>query len=141
MVGGTDKETSVLLADAELPAPGQQLKMYVIDWELSHITSTAFDLGQILGDLFETRHYKDIEATEWLIEAFMEGYGPVKDNVAFKTAIQVGVHLIGLGSRSAKGTPEQRDSALRIGGDFVASGWKKDRAFFDRTVLKCLFRE
>jgi hypothetical protein len=113
--------------------------MYVIDWELSHITSTAFDLGQIVGDLFETRHYKGIEATEWLIEAFMEGYGPVEDSVAFKTVIGVGVHLIGLGSISAKGTPEQRDSALRIGGDFILRGWKKDKAFFDGTVLKCLF--
>jgi hypothetical protein len=128
-----------LLADAELPQPGGPLKIYVIDWELSHITSTAFDLGQMIGDLFETRHYKDIEATEWLIEAFMDGYGPVNDDIAFKTAVQVGAHLICWGSMTAKGSPEQTEQGLRIGCDFVVRGWKKDKAFFNETVLKCLF--
>jgi hypothetical protein len=128
-----------LLADAELPQPGGPLKIYVIDWELSHITSTAFDLGQMIGDLFETRHYEGIEATEWLIEAFMEGYGPVNNDIAFKTAVQVGAHLICWGSMAAKGSPEQTEHGLRIGCDFVVRGWEKDKAFFNGTVLKCLF--
>jgi thiamine kinase-like enzyme len=73
--------------------------MYVIDWELSHVTSPAFDLGQMLGDLFETRHFTGIEAGAWLMDAFMEGYGKLNEDLAFKTAIQVGAHLICWGSR------------------------------------------
>lgn len=133
------KKTSVLLADAELPEPGQPLTMYVVDWELTHITSTAFDLGQMVGDLFESRHFKNLEAAERLIEAFMEGYGPLDESTAFRTAIQVGVHLICWGPNPPKGTPEQVKAALAMGRDFVVRGWKKDREFFDGTVLKYLF--
>lgn len=111
--------------------------MYIIDWELTHITSPAFDLGQMIGDLFETRHFEGIEATEWLIEGFMDGYGPLDDDIAFRTAIQVGAHLICWGP--SKGTLQQVEAAMKIGRDFVVSGWKKDKSFFDTTVLKCLF--
>ena len=113
--------------------------MYVIDWELTHITSTAFDLGQMIGDLFETRHFKEIAAADWLIEGFMAGYGPLDEATAFRTAIQVGAHLVCWGSRSPQGTPEQIQAAMRIGKDLVVRGWEKDKSFFDRTVLKCLF--
>lgn len=115
------------------------MKMYVIDWELTHITSTAFDLGQMIGDLFETRHFKEIVAADWLIEGFMAGYGDLDDATAFRTAIQVGAHLICWGSRSSKGTPEQTEAAMRIGKDFVVRGWEKDKSFFNGTVLRCLF--
>jgi hypothetical protein len=128
-----------LLPDAELPAPGQPLKMYVIDWELTHITSAAFDLGQMIGDLFETTHFKGIEAADWLIGGIMEGHGALDDATAFRTAIQVGAHLICWGSRSPKGSTEQTEAAMRIGKDFMVRGWERDKSFFAGTVLKCLF--
>lgn len=111
--------------------------MYIIDWELTHITSTAFDLGQVIGDLFETRHFKGIEAAEWLIEGLMEGYGRLDEDVAFKTAIQVGAHLICWGP--TKGTVEQVEAAMETGRDFVVNGWKKEKRFFAGTALSCLF--
>lgn len=114
--------------------------MYVTDWELSHVTSIAFDLGQMLGDLFETWHFKGIEAAVWLIESFKEGYGNLDDDLTFRTALQVGAHLICWCSRAPlRGTPEQVEDALRIGRDFVIHAHEKDRSFFDGTVLKCLF--
>ena len=85
------------------------------------------------------RHFKEILAADWLIEGFMAGYGNLDDATAFRTAIQVGAHLICWGSRSSKGTPEQTEAAMRIGKDFVVRGWEKDKSFFDGTVLRCLF--
>jgi hypothetical protein len=40
--------------------------MYTIDWELSHAPGLiSFDLGQIIGDLFEMKHFHGLEAGFW----------------------------------------------------------------------------
>jgi hypothetical protein len=125
----------ILLSDAETP-----VKLFVIDWELSHISSVAFDLGQMFAELFELTHFKDIDAGVWLIEAFMQGYGNIDDDLAFRTAIHVGVHLICWGSRvQAWGTKEQVEEVVGIGRDFVVKGWEKNKDFFDGNALKPLF--
>jgi len=90
---------NVLLPNAPLPPGNHPLKIYIIDWELSHLSSIAFDLGQMFAELFELKHFKDINAGVWLIESFMDGYGPVDVELAFRTAVHVGTHLICWGSR------------------------------------------
>jgi hypothetical protein len=159
----------VLLPNARLPDEGHALEMYIIDWELSHLSSISFDLGQMFAEvsysclqsehlngcwhfrawasanpnitqLFELKYFKDIDAGVWLIDGFMQGYGAIKEDLAFKTAIHVGTHLICWGSRVAGwGTEEQVKNLVKIGRDFVVRGWEKDRGFFEGTILKCLF--
>jgi hypothetical protein len=125
----------ILLSDHEMP-----IKLFVIDWELSHISSLAFDLGQMFAELFELKHFKDIDAGVWLIEAFMQGYGHIDDDFAFRTAIHVGVHLICWGPTiQGWGTKEQVEKVVEIGRNLVVKGWQKDKPFFEKTALKCLF--
>ena len=70
----------------------------------------------------------------------MQGYGSIEEDLAFYTAIHVGTHLICWGSRvEGWGTEEQVKDVLRVGRDFVVSGWERDRGFFQDTALKCLF--
>jgi hypothetical protein len=52
----------------------------------------------MFAELFELKHFKDIDAGVWLIEAFMKGYGRINEEMAFRVAIHVGVHLICWGS-------------------------------------------
>ena len=114
--------------------------MFVIDWELSQIGSIAFDLGQMFAELFELKHFKDIDAGVWLIESFMEGYGKLDEDLSFKTAIHVGAHLICWGSTvQGWGTREQVEAVVEIGKGYVVNGWKQNRDFFDVTPLRCLF--
>lgn len=134
------KHYSVLLPDILLPDSEPPIKLFVIDWELSHISSLAFDLGQMFAELIELKHFKDINAGVWLIQSFMDGYGEIDIELAFRTAIHVGVHLICWGSRvQGWGTKEQVEKVVEVGRDFVVKGWKKDREFFEGTMLKCLF--
>ena len=61
-------------------------------------------------------------------------------NLAFRTSIHVGVHLICWASRvQGWGSKEQVEKVVEVGRDFVVKGWENDREFFDGTVLKCLF--
>ena len=131
---------SIILPNASFPAPTEPLKVFVIDWELSHLSSIAFDLGQMFAELSELNHFKSIKAGVWLIESFMEGYGKLDEALAFKTAIHAGVHLICWGSRvSGWGTKEQIDAVVKIGRDWVINGWEKDARYFEGTALKSLF--
>ncbi|THY41777.1 hypothetical protein D6C97_09750, partial [Aureobasidium pullulans] len=100
---------NILLPDGPISDQDDQLKVFVIDWELSQVSSQAFDLGQVFAELFELKHFKDIDAGTWLIEAFMRGYGEIDEELAFKTA----VHISTLYATSAvapfvwiSGTPE-----------------------------------
>jgi len=131
---------SVLLKNAPLQGADEPLTIFVIDWELSHLSDLAFDLGQMFAELFELKHFKDINAGVWLIEAFMKGYGKLGEDMAFRTAIHVGVHLICWGSSvQGWGTEEQVKKVVEMGRGFVLKGWEKDQEYFDGTPLDCLF--
>lgn len=94
----------------------------------------------MFAELFELKHFKDIDAGVWLIKAFMQGYGKIDEHLAFKVAIHVGTHLIGFGTRvQGWGTKEQVEEVARIGNQFVVQGWQKEKKSLEGTVLGCLF--
>jgi thiamine kinase-like enzyme len=125
----------ILLCEETTP-----LNVFVIDWELSHMSSLALDLGPLFAELFELKHFKDLNARVWLIQSFMDGYGMIDEGLAFRTAIHVDVHLICWGSRvPGQGSKEQVEKVVEIGRDCVIKRWVTAKAFFDGTVLKCLF--
>lgn len=135
------KLNSVLLPNAPFPSPSEPLKLFIIDWELSQLSSIAFDLGQMFAELFELKHFKDIDAGTWLIEGFMEGYGMIDEALAFKTAIHVGTHLVCWGSRvQGWGTKEQVEAVVEVGRDWIVKAWEKDGKYFEGTALNCLFK-
>ncbi len=94
----------------------------------------------MFAELFELKHFKDKDAGVWLIEAFMTGYGKIDEDIAFRTAIHVGVHLTCWGSSvQGWGTEEQVEKVVELGRDFIVKGWEKNREFLEGTFLKCLF--
>ena len=126
---------SILLPNSPFPKATESLNVFIIDWELSHLGPIAFDLGQMFAELFELKHFRDIDAGVWLIESFTEGYGKIEKELAFKTAFQVCC-----GSRvQGWGTMEQVESVVGIGRDWFVKGWEKDADYFEGTPLKTLF--
>ena len=78
------------------------------------------------------------------MEGVIDGYGKLTDEMAFRTAIYVGVHLVGwYNRRPQKGPrvvpPEVIIVGLKIGRDFIIKGWEKDRKFFEGSALASLF--
>lgn len=124
-------------------AIGDQLDttLFVIDWELSQIGSRALDLGQMIAELYETELFKKKEAGVWIIEGFLEGYGKISDDMAFRTAIHVGVHLVCWGSRvPGWGSKDQVEEVVKIGNDLIIQGWTKNNGWFKDHALGCLFK-
>jgi thiamine kinase-like enzyme len=119
--------------------------MFIIDWEFTQFGHRAYDLGQIIGDLYERKHFKGVNGATWAIQGFIDGYGPLTNEMAFRTAIHAGVHLIcWYTRRPQKGplpaSPEQVTDLLKLARDFVVKGWEKDRRWFEDTSLAHLFR-
>ncbi|KAI8954624.1 kinase-like domain-containing protein [Xylaria longipes] len=131
---------NVLLPDSPIQK-GDDITMFVIDWEMSQIGVPNLDLGQMIAELYELKLYKNITAGLWMVQGFVQGYGAVSDDFAFRTAIQVGAHLISFGtSVQGWGTQEQVEMVARTGRDIIVHAWQKDRQWFQGSDLACLFR-
>lgn len=116
--------------------------MFIVDWEMSHIGSRALDLGQMIAELYETKLFKNVDGGLWIMQGFLEGYGALDDEMAFRTAIHVGVHLICWGSRvPGWGTQKQIEEVVKVGRDLIVHGWKKDKDWFAEGSLSCLFKD
>ncbi|KAJ5554692.1 hypothetical protein N7513_004651 [Penicillium frequentans] len=119
----------------------RETTLFVIDWELCQIGPRALDLGQMIAELYETKLFKDVECGMWVIKGFIEGYGPLDDEMAFRTAMHVGVHLAVWGSRvQGWGTQEQVEEVVKVGRDLIVQGWNKNKAWFEGGDLECLFQ-
>jgi hypothetical protein len=120
------------------------MKLFVIDWELVQFGRREYDLGQMIGDLYERKHFSGAECALRIVEGFIAGYGGMSDDMAFRVAIHVGVHLICWYIRRDPNEPFNEpakviEGAVRIGTDFVVKGWEKDRTWFEVSELACLF--
>lgn len=119
-------------------------ELFVIDWEFAQFGNWAYDLGQMIGDIYEREHFHDIDNALLMMREFVKGYGRISDDLAFRTAIHVGVQLLGWYTRRAPwspvyGTPSQITAAAKLGKEFVLKGWQKDRMWFKSSVLASLF--
>ncbi|KAI2642758.1 kinase-like domain-containing protein [Xylaria nigripes] len=131
---------NVLLPDSPI-RDGSDLTMFIIDWEMSQLGMPSLDLGQMIAELYELKLFKDITAGLWMVQGFTEGYGPVSDDFAFRTAIQTGAHLISFGTSVQNwGTTEQVEMVARTGRDIIVQAWRRDREWFRGSDLDCLFQ-
>ncbi|KAJ5663563.1 hypothetical protein N7507_004294 [Penicillium longicatenatum] len=130
---------NVLIPNAPLDGKSETT-LFVIDWEMCQVGPRALDLGQMIAELYETKLFKGVDCGVWIIKGLVKGYGPLDDNMAFRTAIHVGVHLIVWGSRVQGWGPEdQIEKVVKVGRDLILQGWKKNKAWFDGKELGCLF--
>lgn len=116
--------------------------LFIIDWEMSQIGHRALDLGQMIAELYETKHFKSVDSGIWVIEGFLEGYGPLSDKMAFRTAIHVGVHLVCWGSRvPGWGSQQQIEEVVKVGRNLIVQGWMENKPWFERESMICLFKK
>jgi hypothetical protein len=116
--------------------------MFIVDWEVSSLGIRARDLGQMMAELYMLKLFKNIDAGVWLIEGYLEGYGSVDLDTAFRVAIHVGTHLVVIGGSVAGwGSREDIDRVVGYGRDMIVHGWKKDRVWFQNDALRSMFEE
>lgn len=98
----------------------------------------------MLGDLYERKVYNNVDNSMPVMVGVIEGYGKLSDEMAFRVAMHIGVHLINWHSRRPQqgpwvASPESIMSGLSLGRDFILKAWANDRKFFEGTSLASLF--
>ncbi|KAI2865659.1 hypothetical protein CBS12448_1956 [Aspergillus niger] len=131
---------NVLISDGSLSVGRRTLSLSIIDWEVSHLGSVAIDLGQILAELYVLTHFRSVTVASGMITQFMVGYGKLKDELAFRVALEFGVNLVLWPCRE----PNIRDEPLiercvRLGKDMIVHAEEKDKPWFRDGVLDSIF--
>jgi hypothetical protein len=121
-------------------------KLFIIDWENAQFGHRAVDIGGILADFYERNHFGGAAASIPAMEGFIDGYGPLSDELAYRVAIHAGVHLICWYYRRDRNAPLPYPlpkvlAALTLGRDLVLKGWAKDKSSLQTTVLGPLFAD
>ncbi|KAI0803573.1 kinase-like domain-containing protein [Xylaria sp. FL0064] len=143
--------TGNILVPTDLLPPNSQhpveRKLFIIDWEFTQFGHRAYDVGQMIGDIYERWLFGRADGAISAIEGFIEGYGRLEDEgLAYRIAIHAGVHLIGWYIRRAPNSPllfplAQVREAMRTGRDWIEKGWQRDVDFFKSTPLASLFSQ
>jgi Ser/Thr protein kinase RdoA (MazF antagonist) len=119
-------------------------RLFVIDWEFAQYGHRAYDLGQMIGDLYERKVFNGNDTAMHVMRGVIEGYGEMSDEMAFRVAIHAGVHLVGWYNRRPRSGAlvaprEVIVAGLTIGRDLILKGWARDRESFEDSVLAGLF--
>ncbi|CAI6018034.1 unnamed protein product [Clonostachys chloroleuca] len=107
----------MMIPDAAIPKHGNNVSLFVVDWEMS------------------------MPAGRWMMESMVEAYGPLTEEFAFRTAIQVGAHLVCVITDLNRVPTDQLEKAAATGKEILVHAWKKDRAWFENSDFACLFRQ
>ncbi|KAJ5545400.1 hypothetical protein N7461_007704 [Penicillium sp. DV-2018c] len=130
---------NVLIPNVHLTGQSETT-LFIVDWEMSHIGSRALDLGQMIAELYETKLFKDVDAGLWVIRGLLEGYGSLSNEIAFRTAIHVGVHLVCWGSRvPGWGSPQQIEDVVTLRVDLGMDTFI-GKTFYDLFLFQLLSR-
>jgi thiamine kinase-like enzyme len=121
--------------------------LFFVDWEFVQFGLRAYDIGQMIGDLYERKHFKEVDGALWVIDAFIEGYGAISDEMVFQTAIYTGVHLITwvnrgppLHMRPTWATHERVVDVIKLGMTFIVKGWERDKDWLENSVIADFFK-
>lgn len=129
---------SILLPNSPIQE-GVETPLFLIDWEMAQLGVPNLDHGQMLCEMYQLWLYKKIDAALWMVQGYAEGLGEQSDDFAFRTAIQLGCHLVSFGTIvPGWGTQEQVEDAARQGRDIIVNAWNRNREWFEKSDLACL---
>ena len=134
-----DNERSILLPTDEAEKK-HDIPVFVIDWEMAQLGVRSLDHGQMLAEMYMLWLYKGIDAGLHLMKGYVQGLGSIDEALAWRTAIQIGCHLLCFGTVTPGwGTEEQTREVAKTGRDIIVNAWEKRREWFERNDLSCLF--
>ncbi|KAL6399593.1 hypothetical protein AUP68_16998 [Ilyonectria robusta] len=140
LIHGDFKCANFLLPNCSLPSASQSLELCIIDWELAQLGTPAYDLGQLFAEFYFLTHFQSIPAGTALISSFMNGYGPLTGEMAFRVAVDFGAHLVLWPYRtSGAGEGEVVETCVGIGRDAITHAEERDKSWFKGGVLHSVF--
>lgn len=131
----------MMIPYAATPKHGNNVTLFVVDWEMVHLNVPHVDFGLMVAEFYYFWLFKSMPAGRWMMESMVEAYGPLTEEFAFRTAIQVGAHLVCVITDLNRVPTDQLEKAAATGKEILVHAWKKDRAWFENSDFACLFRQ
>lgn len=113
--------------------------LYIIDWELSHIGSIVSDIGQMLSGMYLLTHFHSVRYGAAMISSFMQGYGPVTDEQAFRIALDFGTHLVLWPCRQPGSDEQLIETCVGMGKEIIVHAEGRHKLWFRGGVLDGIF--
>ncbi|GKZ33665.1 hypothetical protein AbraIFM66950_003694 [Aspergillus brasiliensis] len=131
---------NVLISEESHSAGFHSLSLSIIDWEVSQLGSVAIDLGQMLAELYLLTHFQSVTVASGMILPFMVGYGSLKDEMAFRVALEFGMHLVLWPCRGSSIRDDLLvENCVCLGKDMIVHAEEKDKLWFRGGVLDSIF--
>ncbi|KAH7174954.1 kinase-like domain-containing protein [Fusarium flagelliforme] len=116
-----------------------EIPLFVVDWEMSHLSHPSVDFGEMIAEMHALWLYKSIDAGLWMMEGFIDGYGEVSEEFAFRTAVHAGTHLVCVIADDPSWGAENYERVMAVGRDILVHAWDKDTDWFLKGDLEGLF--
>ncbi|KAI9164119.1 Adenylate-forming reductase [Paramyrothecium foliicola] len=105
---------NVLLSDTPMEA-GKETQILAVDWENAQLGVQSGDHGEMLGEIYALWFYQRKDAGLWLFRGYVEGLRVQTESLAWRIALQTGVHLLAFGTLASE-PPEKVQNLARLGG-------------------------
>ena len=118
-----------------------ELKLTVLDFELSKPGTAEFDVGQMAAEMYCLSAFRDQERGSALLDSFLKAYRQSRNVDAAKVAIRIGAHLFVImpSAWSTEASQDKIEDALAIGAELVRIGVEKDVDGLRGSMLHELF--
>ena len=114
--------------------------VFVLDWELSHISSFIFDLGQMFAELYLLRHFRGSQPIFTILGSFLAAYGSILTQDCFNIMLHCGTHLVVWPWRvSGWGNKEQIDRCILFGSEIIQNAYDRNVQWFKAGIFSALF--
>jgi hypothetical protein len=132
------------LFDTEIPETKNALSLAVLDWELCHVSSPIFDIGQMFAELYLLYHFRQRQCIAGIVKSFVDSYrqiNPLHETDAFDIMLQCGVHLIVWPWRAGWERGAVMDNCITFGRDVLQHAYENNASWFSNGIFGSLFGE
>jgi hypothetical protein len=131
-----DRDTTSSDYDAHLD--NKQL-IFVLDWELCHLSSIVIDLGTMFAELYILYFFENSSSVPFILDSFLEAYGLIETADALDTMIYCGVHLIIWPCRTEWSEHPKLKECIQFGCSILENAYNGNAAWFKKGLFHKLF--
>ena len=115
--------------------------IFVLDWELCHISSVVIDLGTMLAELYIVYFFENSPSVPLILDSFLQSYGSIQTQDALGTMLYCGVHLIIWPCRTEWSNHPKLKECIQFGCDILDNAYNGNAEWFQKGFFRNLFRD
>jgi len=113
--------------------------IFVLDWELCHLSSIVIDLGTMLAELYILYFFENSPSVPLILDSFLKAYGSIETQDALGTMIYCGIHLVIWPCRTEWSEHPNLKECIQFGCDILENACNGNVEWFKEGLFQKLF--